>query len=346
MTKRFIGLALAITILYAAPALAAETPPQLPTAAELALLKSQMDSTLVRVRAAQSQLDALVADYEKAGDRLTSIIGQVVQTESRETLLNTELDAAQSSINQRASSTYRQERLGLISVLLSAHSYREFTTALTLMKSVVLQDAKAIDRVAGLKQEAAKLKSELQARKQDEQRVLTDLSRRQRDIDRSLKAVGKEFEAVRTELEKRKSGFAFPVKAPYSYTDTWGAPRMEGTQYYHRHEGTDIFALGGTPVVAVVNGVIENMGTATLGGIKLWIRSPGDNWSYYYAHLSSFAAGMSNGKRVTKGEIVGYVGNTGNARGTPPHLHFETHIPSGPATNPFPILKKADPLAR
>lgn len=346
MSKRCTAMAVVGLILGTTPAWAGQLPPQLPTAEELARLRSQMEVTLVRVRAAQSQLDAVVADYESASDRLISIVGQVIETSARETVLTAELDAAQSAINQRAASTYRQERVGLISVLLAAHSYREFTTALTMMKAVVEQDAKAIDRLDALKEEAAKLKAELQARKEDEQRVLADLSRRQRDIDRSLKAVGKEFEAVRAELERRKAGFAFPVKAPYSYTDSWGAPRMEGSKYYHRHEGTDIFALQGTPVLAVVDGVVENMGTATLGGIKLWVRSPGDDWTYYFAHMSSYAAGITNGKRVRKGEVVGYVGNTGNARGTPPHLHFETHVPSGEPTNPYPILRKIDPIAR
>lgn len=121
---------------------------------------------------------------------------------------------------------------------------------------------------------------------------------------------------------------------------------MEGTKYYHSHEGTDIFALNGTPILAVVDGVLENVGTATLGGIKLWLRSPGDNWTYYYAHLASYAPGVVNGLRVKKGQVIGYVGNTGNARGTPPHLHFETHVPSGPPTNPYPILRRVDPLAR
>ncbi len=121
---------------------------------------------------------------------------------------------------------------------------------------------------------------------------------------------------------------------------------MEGTSYYHRHEGTDIFALSGTPVVAVVDGVVEKVGTAPLGGIKLWLRSPGDNWTYYYAHLSGYGPGIANGARVKKGDVLGFVGNTGNARGTPPHLHFETHVPSGAPINPYPILLRVDVTKR
>ena len=93
---------------------------------------------------------------------------------------------------------------------------------------------------------------------------------------------------------------------------------------------------------AVVNGVIEQKGVNPLGGNKLWVRSPGDNWSYYYAHLAGYAPGIANGTRVKKGQVIGYVGNTGNARTTPPHLHFETHVPSGAAANPYPILKRVN----
>lgn len=143
-------------------------------------------------------------------------------------------------------------------------------------------------------------------------------------------------------------GFVFPVAGPVEFIDSWGYPRMMGTPSAHWHQGTDIFAAAGTPLVASENGVLARIGTGTLGGNKLWVVGESGN-EYYYAHLSSFAEGISNGKRVRAGEVVGFVGDTGNAKGTSPHLHFEIHPGGiGPA-NPYPLLKAAygsRPVAR
>jgi len=321
-------------------------PPQLPTPQEMAALQQQLSATLGRLREAQAELDRVVRDYEAAQDRLTQLVGQIGVTQIRQDALETDLRAAQSAINNRAASAYKSSPVTMFTVIFEARTYREFTAGLDLIRSVTESDSKALTNVRDLKGEAARVRTELEQRRSDQQKLISDLDRRQDDVDKSLRARGSEFETLRKEVERRKSGFAFPVKAPYSYTDSYGAPRMEGSKYYHRHEGTDIFALQGTPILAVVDGVIENLGTATLGGIKLWVRSPGDNWSYYYAHMSGYATGMANGLRVKKGTVVGYVGTSGNARGTPPHLHFETHVPAGPATNPYPILRRVDPLAR
>ncbi len=133
------------------------------------------------------------------------------------------------------------------------------------------------------------------------------------------------------------SGFAFPVAEPHNFISSFGFPRSGG----RLHQGNDIFAPYGTPLFASERGVVGQMGTNSLGGIKLWITGESGT-SYYYAHLSAFALTVVNGTLVEPGDIVGFVGNTGNAIATPPHLHFEIHPGGGPAIDPFPILKAAD----
>lgn len=136
------------------------------------------------------------------------------------------------------------------------------------------------------------------------------------------------------------AGFVFPVASEVEFIDSWGYPRMTGTSYQHWHQGTDIFAPYGAPAIASENGVIDRMGTAVLGGNKLWVK--GDSGTaYYYAHFAAFAPGLAEGDRVSAGQIVGYVGDTGNAKGTSPHLHFEVHPESGDAVNAYPLLKAA-----
>ena len=137
------------------------------------------------------------------------------------------------------------------------------------------------------------------------------------------------------------SGFAFPVAEPFNFVSTFGAPRSGG----RLHQGNDIFAPYGTPLYAAERGVVGQMGTNSLGGIKLWITGESST-SYYYAHLSAFALNVNDGTLVEAGDIVGFVGNTGNAITTPPHLHFEIHPGGGPAIDPYPILKAAADATR
>jgi murein DD-endopeptidase MepM/ murein hydrolase activator NlpD len=122
-----------------------------------------------------------------------------------------------------------------------------------------------------------------------------------------------------------------PVAGASSYSDTWGADRSGGRS----HEGVDMLAPAGTPLVAVVSGSVE-FGSSPLGGNSLWLHGSDGN-AYFYAHLSAFE-GSSRG--VSQGEVIGYVGATGNANGTN-HLHFEVHPGGGAAVNPYPYVVAA-----
>jgi murein DD-endopeptidase MepM/ murein hydrolase activator NlpD len=127
-----------------------------------------------------------------------------------------------------------------------------------------------------------------------------------------------------------------PQSPPYSYVDSWGAPRSGG----RRHEGTDIMAAYGNKVHAIVDGVISRQSVNSLGGTTLYLQ--GDNGNeYYYAHLSRYASSV--GQRVKAGELIAYNGASGDAAGGPPHVHFEVH-PGGPGSapvNPYPYVKAA-----
>ena len=125
-------------------------------------------------------------------------------------------------------------------------------------------------------------------------------------------------------------GLVCPVAGSSSYHDGWGNPRSGG----RRHEGVDMMASTGTPLVAVVSGSVT-FKQNSLGGNAVWLRgSNGD--SYYYAHLSSFEG---SSRSVGQGEVIGYVGSTGNAG--VPHLHFEVHPGGGAAVNPYPYVVAA-----
>jgi murein DD-endopeptidase MepM/ murein hydrolase activator NlpD len=116
--------------------------------------------------------------------------------------------------------------------------------------------------------------------------------------------------------------------------DTWGAARSGGRS----HEGVDIFAPCGHPVVSATRGVVVAIGENRLGGQHVGVLGPGGSW-HYYAHLSRVAR-LSVGDLVRPGDTVGYVGDTGNARGTPCHLHYGIYL-RGKAQNPLGYLRPA-----
>jgi murein DD-endopeptidase MepM/ murein hydrolase activator NlpD len=117
-------------------------------------------------------------------------------------------------------------------------------------------------------------------------------------------------------------GYVFPVYGPSSFVDTFGSPRGDVSGGWHH--GDDIFAPLGAPLLAVASGTVFSVGWNKVGGNRLWLRD-GQGNLFYYAHLSAFSPLAVNGNRVSAGDVVGFVGNTGDAQGTPFHVHFEVH---------------------
>jgi murein DD-endopeptidase MepM/ murein hydrolase activator NlpD len=115
-------------------------------------------------------------------------------------------------------------------------------------------------------------------------------------------------------------GYVFPVYGPSSFSDDFGAPRADTTW----HHGNDIFAPRGAPILAVSDGTLFLVGWNTIGGNRFWLRDMQGN-EFYYAHLSAFSPLARDGAHVHAGDVIGFVGNTGDAEGTPTHLHFEVH---------------------
>ena len=125
-------------------------------------------------------------------------------------------------------------------------------------------------------------------------------------------------------------GKVCPIGTPNGFIDSWGFPRSGG----RTHQGVDMFAAYGTPLYAVADGVIHRVYTNPLGGLAINLIDTDGNM-YYYAHLSS--ASVTAGQKVRAGDVIGANGDSGNARGTPPHLHWQYHPGNGAAVNPYPL---------
>jgi murein DD-endopeptidase MepM/ murein hydrolase activator NlpD len=136
--------------------------------------------------------------------------------------------------------------------------------------------------------------------------------------------------------------YVFPVYGPSSFGDSFGAFRGDVAGQWHH--GDDIFAPLGAPILACADGTVFSVGWNDIGGNRLWLRDTQGN-QFYYAHLSAFTPLARNGQSVKAGDVLGFVGNTGDAQGTPTHLHFEVHPTSllfmgyDGAVNPTPYLQ-------
>jgi murein DD-endopeptidase MepM/ murein hydrolase activator NlpD len=129
---------------------------------------------------------------------------------------------------------------------------------------------------------------------------------------------------VAPEVSARLSsgGYVFPVYGTASFGDSFGGPRPNIPGGWHH--GEDIFAAEGTPLLAVADGTLHTIGFTKIGGYRLWLRDTNGN-EFYYAHLSAYSPLAVEGRTVEAGDVVGFVGDTGDAEGGSPHLHFEIH---------------------
>jgi hypothetical protein len=155
--------------------------------------------------------------------------------------------------------------------------------------------------------------------------------------------------------DQRAPQLIFPVVGTTTYSDDFGEPRPGGT-----HEGIDIVAARHAPAVAAEAGTVEFWTTSSNAGCMLYLRGASGT-TYLYIHLNNdltshndnrgtciagtaYAPGLKNGARVAAGQLVGFVGDSGDANGIHPHVHFEVHPNDGAAVDPYPYLRKAQPL--
>ena len=155
----------------------------------------------------------------------------------------------------------------------------------------------------------------------------------------SGESAGRTYPYLYYQLQQQKLSetLAVPVEGvkPRQIADTWGGARSEG----RKHQGVDIFAKRGTPVLSSTQGIVSQVGLDRLGGKVVWVIGPALS-RHYYAHLDEYSNQIQEGDWVEVGQVLGYVGNTGNAQNTPPHLHYGIYLQGSGATNPYPFLQE------
>ena len=285
--------------------------------------QKQADAATQRIAVAQRELDALQLREDGLKEQRLRLEQQKEKTAIK--------------IRARALRIYAGESVADLDLLLRSADANEFARNVDLIGVAQRRDAALLGEFRDDERKIAENEAALAELTEQKQAEIESLIVEQEVLGESLATLQEQLSFVLSGQAIALGGFVFPVGAPFNFASTFGAPRMTGTKYEHTHQGNDIFAPGGTPLYATSRGVIARKAVAVLGGNKLWLVAA-DGTQYYYAHLSAYADGVEDGAVVEAGQVLGYVGDTGNARGTPPHLHFEIHPAGGAAIDPYPIL--------
>lgn len=298
-----------------------------------------------RVKSARAAVAAAKAELREVEERLAGSRAREAELNEQVGLMDAEsrrrveaAAAARRELRDHAVEAFITGRHDTRIVAVRASDPTELGVARRYLESVVSVDRDALRAHRKARDELTAAQSRLAEELAGASAASADLAQRAHELGERLVELVQELRAYETGSHVYVRGFVFPVAAPVEFIDSWGFPRMMGTASAHWHQGTDIFAAYGAPVVAAESGRVARVGQASLGGNKLWV--VGDSGThYYYAHLSAFAPGLADGLRVDAGDVVGFVGDTGNARGTSPHLHFEVHPGGAGPVNPYPLLR-------
>ena len=306
--------------------------------------------------ATQAQLKSRLQELNKqsaaAGRRYSRAYWELDETEVKLGRTNRklkktrkELTAARKRLNKHARAIYRREDLDLLSFLVGARTFEDLVSRMDYLSRIGESDAEVVTDIerlnARLTEQRTELREERERRVKDAKKLRAERDR----LNARLAKVDAEYKRVSAQLAASRAGgrlpagvisaagangMVFPVAGSNYYADTWGASRSGGRR---RHQGTDIMAKRGTPVVAVVSGSVR-ASYNSLGGRCLYVT--GSGWMFYYAHLDRQ---IVRSGRVKAGQVIGTVGNTGNASGGAPHLHFQMHPGGGSPVNPYPYLR-------
>ncbi len=325
----------------------------------------ELDSAQEDYDFVRTELEAAIAEYQRVNGDLATVSYNVTTLFDRVAALEAEVRELRRQIRERALEAYMTGNTRLTDLFFQADSYDDVVTGQEVLDYAASKDINLLGELEANRREMARLRDRLQveqdhARSLQEEsdvlvRVLDDLSQRAavevQNADVAYQAARRALEEERrkqalAELARKQGAaagappgatpnFLCPVGGPHGFINDWGFPRSGG----RTHKGTDMFATYGTALVAVAHGRIT-LRSSRLGGTTIWLKAD-HGTSYYYAHLDSYAPGVQSGSRVSRGQVVGYVGDSGNARGGSPHLHFQLHPNGGAAVNPFPTLLAA-----
>lgn len=314
-----------------------------PTA--FASTKSELDDAKAELARIEEELDAATAEWHEATIALDATKDQIIETRTRISGLERRVDKIENRLTRRAVIAFTNGPASTIDLLLSSGSFTEFSDRLEFLGSMAQDDVDLVLEQEIAQEELRREREDLLTLEAEQTKQADRLAAAQARIDEQFDRVNARVaeltEKYREELQAQKaltiigqtpnpSGAiqVCPVAGPNSFVDSFGWPRVG-----HSHQGIDLIAPFGVPIVAAHPGSVSYSSSSS-GGLQAYVHGSG-GYSFY-AHLSSYS-GVS-GQSVAAGAVIGYNGSTGNA-GNTNHLHFEWHPGGGAAVNPYLMLR-------
>jgi peptidoglycan LD-endopeptidase LytH len=313
---------------------------------------------LAAYKAARAEFEEAALDYEAALNEVARLEAKQGRIQASVASHTEYLGVVQSQLEEQAVQMYMMGGMNNPGIIFSASSVDEVMTTSEFLNSATLGGQQSINDLVAAKGELTRYQDDLAVTHEElkaaEANALDIVNRQEAAMNAEQEAYAKlsdrckeltaqrerEIEEAKARAAQRASGsvqvgsFICPfTPGRTSFIDSWGFPRSGG----RTHKGTDMFAARGEPMYAVQAGTATTSSNR-LGGLTVHLRAD-SGFTYYYAHLDSHA--FSGSKRVAQGETIGRNGDSGNAVGTSPHLHFEIRpVGSGPV-NPYPTVKAA-----
>jgi murein DD-endopeptidase MepM/ murein hydrolase activator NlpD len=307
------------------------------------------DASQAELDRARRQANAAANEVFRAETRLSRVEAQLVDLEARRQATQQRLRALQRAVREAALAQYMSGSGRPNPLDVDPSDAAATVRAAALARMVAAGSTDAADAYRAAAADFAVAESRLTASRKAATAALAGYRRRVSAASAQLRRL-QSLEADRIARDKARRAAArrgtkpgrrgrlvigsgdwvCPVQGPRAFGDDYGQPRGGGRR---RHEGNDILAPRGTPVVAPVAGMASQHDNG-LGGHAFYLHGT-DGVTYYGAHLDSYG---TNYGRIAAGTVLGWVGNTGDARGGPPHLHFEIHPGGGGPVNPYPTL--------
>ncbi len=313
-----------------------------------ALPASAVAQTLEQVEEERRELEAEIADvveaYEDITERLETARDELGDLESRTAELEAEMAEVNEVLERRARLAFISRDGSSIGVILGANGPGGAIERAAYLNAITVRERGQLEGASNLRVQLEQTR-DLLADKEAEFAALEEETQQLLDqLNATLSETKEQESELRTRRERQQfitngvlnGTYACIIAPPYHFRDTWGAPRSGG----RRHKGTDVFGRWNAQVYAFTHGRISRISSSRLGGLGVYLKGDDGN-VYYYAHLNGIAPGIGTGSRVEAGQLIAYNGDSGNARGGSPHIHYQIHPGGGGPVNPYPWLAPA-----